>query len=110
MIRKLIAKFRHRKIRDREIRKLVRKLPSRRSAAADLEAIARMVKGHSFMKRSNRLHSRYRAGKMSYAAWVKYERMLGNREVIVNDNIGTAFRADRKIITRGIARLRKLVG
>ncbi len=107
LIQKFIAR---RRVRDQEIRKLMRKLPVIVGRDADLEAIARMVKGHSFMQRSQRLHSRYLDRKMTYEQWVKYERMLGAREVIVTNNLGTSFKVDRKIISRGINRLRKLVG
>ena len=107
----LIQKFRaRRRVRDQEIRKLVSKLPVIVGHEADLEAIARMVKGHSFMKRSQRLHLRYLGRKITYEQWVKYERALSDREVIVTNSLGTSFKADRKIISRGIDRLRKLVG
>ena len=104
LIQKFIAR---RRVRDQEIRKLVRKLPVIVGGDADLEAIARMVKGHSFMKRSHRLHARYFNRKMTYEQWVKYERMLSDREVIVTNSLGTSFKVDRKIISRGINRLRK---
>lgn len=118
MIRKLVQRFRHRrvsrKVRDREIQKLVRKLPvllpKKARQPANLRGIAHMVKGHSFLRRSQRLQARYFVGKMTYADWVKYERALSDREVIVTDSIGNTFRVDRKIITRGIDKLRKLVG
>lgn len=113
MIGKMIQKFRARKVKDREIRRLVRKLPVLMGLwCEDEEAaqITQMARGHSFMKRSQRLHTRYLDRKMSYEDWVKYERALSDREVIVKDSIGNTFKVDRKIITRGIARLRKLVG
>lgn len=110
----LIRRFRHRKVRDREIQKLVRKLPlllpKKARQPDNLKAIAVMVKGHSFLRRSQRLHSRYLDGKMTYEDLVKYKHMLDYREVIVTDSIGNTFRVDRKIITRGIAKLRKMVG
>jgi len=107
LIQKFIAR---RRVRDQEIRKLVRKLPVIVGRDVDIEAVARMVKGHGFMKRSQRLHARYLDRKMTYGQWVKYEHMLSDREVIVTSSLGTSFKADRKIITRGIDSLRKLVG
>ncbi len=100
-----------RRVRKREIRRLMRKMPVLGVPAdADFERLAMMVKSHSFTVRFHRLYSRYSDGKMSCANLTKYRRMLESREVIVNDIIGTSFAVDRKVVARVITRFRKMVG
>ena len=98
---------------NREIRKLMRKLPVLGVPVPtddNLKMVTIMVKGHSFMVRGHRLYRRYLEGRMSYEDLAKYRQMLGRREVIVTNRLGTSFAIDRNIIVRGIRRLRKKAG
>ena len=100
-----------RRVSNREIRKLMRKLPVLGVPAdADLKALAIMVKGHSFMVRGQRLYFRYLDGKMSYGDLGKYRQMLSRREMIVTNRIGVVSAIDRNIVVRGIRRFRKKAG
>ncbi len=100
-----------RRVSNREIRRLMRKLPVLGVPAdADLKALAIMVKGHSFMVRGHRLYSRYLEGSMTYQDLAKYRQMLCRREIIVTNRLGTSFAIDRNIVVRGIRRLRKRAG
>ena len=107
-IRKL---WNRRMVRKREIRRLVRKLPVLGVPDdADFEALAIMVKGHSFRVRQDRLYRRYLEGRMSCEDLAKYRQMLCRRELIVTNSLGTFFAVDRKIVTRAIIKFRKMVG
>ncbi len=100
-----------RRVSNREIRKLMRKLPALGvSADADMMALAIMVKGHSFTIRGHRLYSRYLHGNMPREKLAKYRRMLDYREIIVTNRLGTRVAVDRKIVVRAIKRFRKMVG
>ena len=82
-IRKL---WNRRRVSNREIRKLMRKLPVLGVPVptdANLKMVANMVKGHSFAVRQQRLYHRYLVGNMSYENLTKYRQMLCRREVIV---------------------------
>lgn len=109
-IRKL---WNRRRVSNREIRKLMRKLPVLGVPVptdANLKMVANMVKGHSFAVRQQRLYHRYLVGNMSYENLTKYRQMLCRREVIVTNRLGVSFAIDRNIIVRTIRRLRKKAG
>ncbi len=109
-IRKL---WNRRRVSNREIRKLMRKLPVLGVPVptdANLKMVANMVKGHSFAVRQQRLYHRYLVGNMSYENLTKYRQMLCRRELIVTNSFGTSFAVDRKIVARAITRFRKMVG
>lgn len=108
MFARIMSRLRSGRLRDREVRKLVRKLPVLLPPEArtddKLQRLAQMIHGHSIMVRGQRLHARYLNGKMSYERWVKCHRQLGDRCVVVKDHLGNHFHVDRRVVSRSTDR------
>lgn len=107
-IGRIMKRLRSNRLRDNEVRKLVRKLPVFLPPSAqtpeNLEKLTFMILRHSIRMREDRLHARYLMGKMSYAKYTRIYKRLRNRCVVVEDSIGNTFHVDHRVLSRQMDR------